>query len=561
MLESFIYSILQSKKKKRIVIALILFALMASIALIPTKLVLAKMLPGKSANTFTIYVDTATDSSIFQTKEVALCVVNELKKEEGVLNMEIFLGQGAPLDYAGLVKGSAFKQMQNQAEIVINLTDKHHRNEKSFLMVQRLRPIIQETCEILKLNTNIKMIEQPAGPPTLASIVVELYGDNSEKLTKLSKEIADILDGVDGLVDIDILGDEIYPKFELKVNKEKVLRSELSIKQVNEILYLAFKGMNIAVKNSENSPEQIPLFLILSDKTKELNNFSKVELMNKFSSLKLMNKNRIMIPLSELIYINEVNSNPTIMTKNLREMKTIIAETDMVSQVYPLLEARDRINNQLSDKYEISNTYLFDYQLKDKITGEIFDLVWDGEMKVTMDTFRDLGAAFIAGLILIYLLILVYYRSFALSGIVLAGSFLSIIGVIVGHWIMDTFFTEETFFLTATSLIGFIALMGISSRNSLLLIDFTKSLILEKNMDKKEAIALSTATRAKPILLTALAIILASTLLASDPVFGGLGVALIFGTMAAVVISLLFIPVLIDNAKVMNKENLEKLNK
>ena len=558
---NFILTILQSKFKKFLVIMFILLSLAGSIMMFPSKLVLAKMLPGKSTNTFSIYIDTPTGSSIIETKKVTDCVVNILQKENEVQDIEIFLGQGSPLDYAGLVKGSSFKNQKNLAEIVVNLTDKHSRDEKSFLMVKRLRPNIQTTCEAIKTDTNIKMIEQPAGPPTLASIVVELYGDNSEKLTKLSKEIADILDGVDGLVDIDILGDEIYPKFELKVNKEKVLRSELSIKQVNEILYLAFKGMNIAVKNSENSPEQIPLFLILSDKTKELNNFSKVELMNKFSSLKLMNKNRIMIPLSELIYINEVNSNPTIMTKNLREMKTIIAETDMVSQVYPLLEARDRINNQLSDKYEISNTYLFDYQLKDKITGEIFDLVWDGEMKVTMDTFRDLGAAFIAGLILIYLLILVYYRSFALSGIVLAGSFLSIIGVIVGHWIMDTFFTEETFFLTATSLIGFIALMGISSRNSLLLIDFTKSLILEKNMDKKEAIALSTATRAKPILLTALAIILASTLLASDPVFGGLGVALIFGTMAAVVISLLFIPVLIDNAKVMNKENLEKLNK
>ncbi len=143
-MESIIYNILQSKKKKRIVIALILIALMGAVAMIPTKLVLAKMLPGKSANTFTIYVDTATDSSIFQTKEVALCVVNELKKESGVLDMEIFLGQGAPLDYAGLVKGSAFKQMQSQAEIVINLTDKHHRPEASYMMVHRLRPQVQK---------------------------------------------------------------------------------------------------------------------------------------------------------------------------------------------------------------------------------------------------------------------------------------------------------------------------------------------------------------------------------------------------------------------------------
>jgi multidrug efflux pump subunit AcrB len=169
-------------------------------------------------------------------------------------------------------------------------------------------------------------------------------------------------------------------------------------------------------------------------------------------------------------------------------------------------------------------------------------------MKVTLDTFRDLGAAFIAALVLIFLLLVIYYKSFAISGIILAGSFLSIIGVIIGHFVADLV-TTETFFLTATSLIGFIALMGISSRNSLLLIDFAKSLMTEHHIEKKRAIAIASATRAKPIMLTAIAIILGSALLASDPVFGGLGVALISGTVAAVIVSLIFIPVLMDKSK------------
>jgi multidrug efflux pump subunit AcrB len=150
-----------------------------------------------------------------------------------------------------------------------------------------------------------------------------------------------------------------------------------------------------------------------------------------------------------------------------------------------------------------------------------------------------------------FLLMVVYYRSFALSGIVLIGSFLSIIGVISGHWVADKlslYVTDVNFFLTATSLIGFISLMGISARSSLLLIDFSKSLIAEKGMEKKRAIAVATATRAKPIMLTAVAIILGSLLLATDPIFGGLGVALIFGSMAATLVSLFFIPVLMDNA-------------
>jgi len=150
-----------------------------------------------------------------------------------------------------------------------------------------------------------------------------------------------------------------------------------------------------------------------------------------------------------------------------------------------------------------------------------------------------------------FLLIVVYYKSFALSGIVILGSFLSIIGVIIGHWIMDKLqlvIFDTHFFLTATSLIGFISLMGISARSSLLLIDFTKSLIAE-GIEKKRAIAKATATRAKPILLTAVAIILGSLLLATDPIFGGLGISLIFGSIASTLVSLFFIPILMDNTK------------
>ncbi len=545
--EKIIYSILNSKFKKFLVISITLLAFVGSIMMLPTKLVLAKMLPGKSANTYSIYVDTPTGSSIEQTHKITQCVNAILKKEKEVQNIETFLGSGSPLDYAGLVKGSGFKRSENVAEIVVNLTNKHTREEKSFMMVHRLRPIIQKSCENLIKGTNIKMIEQPAGPPTLASVVVELYGNNSKKVREIAQQISGILKKTKGLVDVDIMQDEIYKKFELQVNKEKVIRSGISIKQVNQILYLAFEGMNVAIKNSGNAPEQIPLFLVLSKKTKELSNFSKDALKDKLSSLKLMNKKGMMTPVIELVNIKEVNSEPTIMSKDLRKMVNITAETDLVSQVYPLLKARAKIKEFFSKNYKVTDTHLFNLQLKDKKTGEIYDLNWDGEMKVTMDTFRDLGSAFIAALILIFLLMVIYYKSFAISGIILLGSFLSIIGVIVGHWVMDVF-TVDTFFLTATSLIGFIALMGISSRNSLLLIDFAISLI-EKGMAKKEAIAVATATRAKPIFLTAAAIILASTLLARDPIFGGLGVALIFGTIAAVAVSLIFVPVLMDNTK------------
>jgi len=562
-LESLIFGILESKIKKNLVIFLTAAAFFLSLLMFPTKMVLAKMLPGKSDNTFSVYIDTPTGSSIEQTKEVSSCVIDFLKKEQEVMNIELFLGQGIPLDYAGLVKGAGMKRSENVAEISVNLTDKHSRTEASFLMVQRLRPEVKKTCLSLTEGTNIKFVEQPSGPPTLASIVVEVYGENLVKMREISTTISNILAQTEGLVDIDIMADDIYEKYELIPDKEKIARSGLSVKQVNNILYLAFEGMVIAHKNSKNSPDQIPIFLVLDKESKSLSESNRDTLESKLSSLNLMNMRGMMVPLSEVVNIRKVKSNPMIMHKDLERMVNIVAETDMVSQVYPLLDAREVMMEEFEKDYVITkagiSTYMFDFTIKDKKTGQRFLIRWDGEMKVTLDTFRDLGAAFISALILIFLLLVIYYKSFAISGIVLLGSFLSLIGVIVGHWVAN-WFTTETFFLTATSLIGFIALIGISSRNSLLLIDFAKSLMEFEGMQKRRAIAVAAATRAKPIALTAVAIILGSALLAGDPVFGGLGVALISGTVAAVFVSLLFVPVLMDNAKAMDFDKLEQTN-
>ncbi len=551
--EEFIFNTISSKSRKLYVILVVLGLLVGSIMMFPTKLVKAKMLPGKSTNTFSIYIDTPTGSSISQTKQVTQCIENIMDKEDAVVNIETYLAQGSPLDYAGLVKGSGMKRGEQYSEMVINLTDKHEREEPSYLMVKRLRPVLQSKCSPLITGTNIKMIEMPAGPPTLASIVVEVYGKDNTKVVDLAKDVASILSKTKGLVDVDVMSDEIYKKYELIPLKDKISRSGLTVDQINKILYLAFEGMGVATKNTIDLNDQVSIFVILNKKSQTINKNNLSDLQNKLSELSLMNKKGLMIPLTEVVDIKQINSEPTIFHKDLKTMVNVLAETDMVSQVYPLLDAREKMIKEFSKKYIVTKvpgitTYMFDLNLKDKTTGAKYLLRWDGEMKVTLDTFRDLGGAFIAALILIFLLLVIYYKSFALSGIILGGSFLSIIGVIFGHWATDLI-TTQTFFLTATSLIGFIALMGISSRNSLLLIDFAKDLIINKGIEKNRAIAISSATRAKPIMLTAIAIILGSALLASDPVFGGLGIALISGTVAAVVISLLFIPVLLSNTK------------
>ena len=546
--ENAVFTGIQSTAQRRFILIGTLIAFILSVMMIaPTKMVLAKMLPGKNNDTFTIYTTLANGSSIEQTKHVTDCVVGHIQKESEVLDLEVFLGMGSPLDFAGLIKGSHFKNSENVAEIVLNLSQKHHREEPSYMMVQRMRPIIVKSCENLYKDTTITFVEPPAGPPVLAAVVAEVHGSDADGIRNLANRISKTFKNTDGLVDIDIMQDDIYDTYEIQVNSTKISRSGVSIKQLNEILYLAFEGMEIAVKNSDIYNDQIPIFLSLSNDSKRFTSKNMNAVKNKLASLKLMNQKGMMVPITELVTIKPKKSNPLIMSKNLHQMTNVMAETDMVSQVYPLMEARNTIIDTFSDKYEIEKIGIFNLQLTDKKTKNVYKLMWDGEMEVTLDTFVELGAAFIAALVLIFLLMVIYYKSYTLSGIILLGSFLSIIGVIVGHWIMN-FFTADTFFLTATSLIGFIALIGISSRNSLLLIDFTKSLMHEKGMHKEDAIAYATATRAKPIFLTAAAIILASTLLAGDAVFGGLGVALIFGTMAAVVASLIVVPVLMFQA-------------
>lgn len=550
-MEEYIYKLASSKKEHRKIGFIILGFLLFSLGMIPTGIVLAKMLPGKSANTFTVYVDTATNSTIAQTTEVVECVASSFKKEKEVLNMEMFLGQGAPLDYAGLVKGSAFKNMKSQAEIVINLTDKHHRDEASYMMVHRLRPIIQKACASIYKGTTIKFVEMPSGPPTYATMVVNLYGKDNLLLRQTSKIVENTFKETEGLVDIDVMQDDVYEKFEIIPNVEKIINSNLSVEQVSNILYMAFKGNVIAIKNSTIQQDQIPIFVSLNKETRTLATASIESLSLKLSRLKLLNKFGVMVPIKEVVDIVPTIADPSIFKKNMKNMVTISAECDLVSQVYPLLDARELMITKLENDFNVTrlrgmSTYMLDLALVHKETKEEVLVRWDGEMKVSLDTFRDLGGAFISALVLMFFLMVVYYKSFALSGIVLIGSFLSIIGVILGHFITDMialWFTGVHFYLTATSLIGFISLMGISARSSLLLIDFTMSLI-ESGIEKNRAIAISTATRAKPIMLTAVAIILGSLLLATDPIFGGLGVALIFGSMASTAVSIFYIPVL-----------------
>ncbi|MCR8709715.1 efflux RND transporter permease subunit [Aliarcobacter butzleri] len=543
-LEKFILDILNNKQKSLLVYFITLILFILSILTFPLEITKAKMLPSKDSDTFSIYVDLKDGSSIKQTKEVVNCVVNNLQNEENITNISAFLGVGQPLDFAALVKQSALKDKESQAEIVVNIKKAKERNISSYNLVSNLRKNVQEKCSLYEAN--IKFIELPAGPPVLASIVAEIYGGNNfESRRDFSLKVAKIFKNQTTLVDIDVLADKDFITYDLHINSNKTIMSGVDLEHLKATLFLAFEGMKISVINDRNAQSQIPIFIRLDD-SRNLEKNSKLALNAKLQSLKIMNNLGQMISVSELVNIKESIKEPTLTSKDLNLMINVVAETSKDSQIYPLLDGRNEMLKSLSSDYEVIKTNMLNLSFIDKKTNERFDLVFDGELKVTIDTFIDLGTAFIIALVLIFLLMVIYYKSFALSGVIVLSSFISIIGVIFAHIIMDLF-THDTFYLTATSLIGFIGLIGINSRNSTLIIDFAKQLIHEKNLNINEAIAKAAATRSKPIILTVLVLVFASSLIANDAVFGGLGVALIGGTLISYVVSMFFVPVIIKN--------------
>ena len=545
-LEKFILDILNSKRKINLIYLITLILFILSILTFPTKIVKAKMLPNKDSDSFSIYVDLKDGSSKYETKEVVDCIVKNLQDEENITNISAFISQGQPIDFAGLVKQSALKNSENQAELMINIKRFKDREITSYNLISNLRSKIQDSCQN-EYEATIKFIELPAGPPVLASLVAEIYGgDSFSSRRDFAIKVANNFKNQDTLVDIDILASKDFFTYTLEINSNKAIMSQVDLEHLKATLYLAFEGMSLGVINDKNAQSQIPIFLRLDD-SRNLSNNSKDALNLKLNSLKIMNNMGKMISISELVSIKQTIKEPTITSKNLNPIINVIAETSNDSQIYPLLSSREDMIKSFSNDYEIIKTNMLNLSFIDKKTNERFDLVFDGELKVTIDTFIDLGTAFIIALILIFLLMVVYYKNFALSGAIVLSSFISIIGVIFAHIIMDIF-TKDTFYLTATSLIGFIALIGINSRNSTLIIDFAKQLVVENNLGVNEAIAKAAATRSKPIILTVLVLVFASSLIANDAVFGGLGVALIGGTLISYIVSMFFVPVVIRNS-------------
>jgi len=486
-----------------------------------------KMLPKGNTNTFNITIDMPEGTPLEITDAVARDIGDVLRNYPWISDYETFSGMGGPIDFNGMLRGSGLKSGPHVGEIRVNLASKHHRTIKSEQIVLELRERLQQVYASWP-TANIKLVEDPPGPPVRATLLGEIYGPNYNQARKLATQIRNEFDQTWDIVDSDdsVGADQI--EYRVTVNKEKAAASGIATAQVAALLRDFVAGFDIGSIHASSEREPVMINVRIP---RELRIAPR-----DMDQLFVTNANGLQIPVSAITRIEEIIADKPIHTKDGQPVVYVSAEPGTRSQVYPLLALDQRLDGMKIQTGQ--NLITGGMGFTPTLANATYDyhLLWDGEMRLTLDVFRDLGTAFIIGIILIYILLVAYYSNFKTPLVVMGAIPLTMIGIFPGHMI-----TGQPF--TATSMIGMIALGGIVVRNSLLLIDFIIARRAE-GATVKDAVLDAGAVRARPILLTALAVIAGTTIMISDPVFGGLGVSMAFGTLASTLLTLFVIPLI-----------------
>ena len=483
-------------------------------------LVLFQMLPKNNTNTFNVTIDMPEGTSLEETDRVSRLAGDVVRRHPQVETYETTVGETGVIDFNGLLRGAGLKSGPHVAEMRVNLRNQHERSESSIDIALDLRQPLAEVAR--ETGANIKLVEDPPGPPVRATILAELYGPDYAQLRKLAKELRGaVFDKTDDVVDVDDSVTDDYTEYHIVVNREKATLAGIEPARVAETLRAFLAGVDAGTVHLAFEKEPVPIrFRVPAAGRAGPADLSKVF----FTS-----PQGRQVPLTDIALIEQHVTPKPIFHKDQYPVAYVTGELGSTSQVYAVL----KMWNHLRTHPLPSGTKLTQYFMADPDTTG-YSVRWDGEMRLTLDVFRDLGSAFAVAIILIYLVLVGYYRSFAIPLIVMGAIPLTVVGVLPGHTIMGQYFT-------ATSMIGVIALAGIVVRNSLLLIDF----ILEYRRAGHaldEAVLQAGITRLRPIMLTAFAIILGTAIMAFDPVFGGLAVSLIYGTFASTALTLLVIP-------------------
>lgn len=522
--KSFINPMLQTRWKRWAFMISIVVILLASMMMFYTKAVAVKMLPFDNKNEFQVVIDMPEGSTLEKTAAVTKEIAEFVSHQPMVENYQEYIGTAGPISFNGLVRHYDFRRGDNMADIQINLVKKEDRKEQSHAIAKSMRPGIQEIAK--KYNANVKIVEVPPGPPVLSTLVAEVYGPDYRQQIAIARQIKQLFTKTPDVVDVDWRVEHDQTEYKFDVDKEKAMRYGIAPAQVVATMHAALSNSNVGTLHVPSSFDPVNISLQLSDADKSD--------INALKNVKIINQQGIAIPVGDLVTITRGIKEKSIYRKNQKRVVYVTADMagKLESPSYAMSDISDKLNTiQLPAGYTLKEEYTHAPKLEDH-----FSLKWDGEWQITYEVFRDLGIAFVVVILIIYMLIVGWFQNFTVPIIMLAAIPLSLIGIIIGHWMMGAFFT-------ATSMIGFIALAGVMVRNSVLLIDFI-NIRLREGVPLKQAIIEAGAVRTTPILLTAGAVALGAIVILFDPIFQGLAISLMGGTITSTFLTLLVVPLL-----------------
>lgn len=531
-------ALINKSRNRNMFLSGIVILLLLMLSLVVFQFVMIKMLPFDNKSEFQIIVDTKEGSTLEKTLAVAQDIGNYLITIEDINNYQIYAGVASPFNFNGLVRHYYLRKGNNVADIQVNLQPKFEifnlfgyflhpskiRWDQSHQIAKKIRDRVQKIG--IKHDANVKIVEVPPGPPVLQTLVAEVYGPDYKKQKEIAQEIMKVFKSNPSVVDIDWYMEDPSKEIITLIDQEKANRSGISSERISNDLEVAFKGKEVGLLHDTVSREDIPIWL-------RLPNYLRSNLFD-MMPIWLKNDQGEKVPLSTLVKFVETDAPTSIYHKNLLPVVYVTADVSGVqeSPVYAIMELYKEIDKiKLPEKYKLKQ-----YFTTQPMLNLQYSMKWDGEWQITYEVFRDLGIAFLVVMVLIYALIVGWFQSFKTPLIIMSAIPFSLVGILPAHALLGAFFT-------ATSMIGFIAGAGIVVRNSIILVDFIE-LRVSQGMTLSEAVVDAGAVRFKPMMLTAMAVVVGAAVILFDPIFQGLAISLMAGELASLFLSRSTVPIL-----------------
>ena len=505
--------------------------LLGSCAMVYFGMVKVKMLPFDNKSEFQIVLDMPEGSPLEATARAAREMAAVVGREPEVVNYQVYTGAASPYNFNGLVRHYYLRNSAHLADIQINLLPKSERTAQSHEIAKRIRPQVAAIAE--KYGAAVAVAEVPPGPPVLQTLVAEIYGQTDTQRVKLAARVKDLLTATEGVVDVDWYRETERLKTVITVNKEKAALNGISEGEISQTVDLAVKGLAISLFHQPDDKEGIGVVLELPRAQR-----ARVENILNIQLRSGLNPSGPLVPLRELVTVSQSPIDQPIYRKNLKPVIYVTGDVAGAAEspVYAIFALNKKLAELDGREYGGEQKAITIYNLKQPFSELEPAIKWDGEWHITLEVFRDLGLAFCAVMILIYMLMVGWFKDYTVPLVVMAAIPFSLIGILPAHWGFGAFFT-------ATSMIGFMAGAGIVVRNSIILVDFIE-LRISHGLPLEEAVVEAGAIRFRPMLLTALAVVVGASVILADPIFQGLAISLMFGEIASLLISRMAVPVL-----------------